>query len=373
MRPPIAFACFIAAGSVALATTVSAAPCAGFGDVDTGNSAYCAAVTYLKSKGITTGCGDGSNYCPNDYVTRLQMALFLQRMGKGGSLNTVGDVTTTVSGGGGNVANETGATVGGGLFNSATAEYATVPGGDTNKAEGEHSTVGGGSSNRTTGADATIAGGSSNYASGSAATIGGGFSNRATGAYATVPGGRANDAAGNYSFAAGRRAKANATGSFAFADSNDVDFESNTSNTFRVRATNGVRFVVGIDGDGATTWSCLLTDGSSWSCSSDRNQKQDFVELDGGEVLDRLSSMPVYAWSPKGANANLRHYGPTAQDFHAAFGLGDSDIMIGQQDADGVALAAIKGLHGKVVAENAELKARLGAMEARLAELEAAR
>ena len=32
----------------------------------------------------------------------------------------------------------------------------------------------------------------------------------------------------------------------------------------------------------------------------------------------------------------------------AAFGLGDDDKMIGMQDADGVALAAIQGLNAKL-------------------------
>ncbi len=34
-----------------------------------------------------------------------------------------------------------------------------------------------------------------------------------------------------------------------------------------------------------------------------------------------------------------------AQDFYAAFGLGNSDTHIGTVDADGVALAAIQGLY----------------------------
>jgi hypothetical protein len=76
--------------------------------------------------------------------------------------------------------------------------------------------------------------------------------------------------------------------------------------------------------------------------------KQDLVPLDGAAVLDKLAAMPVYAWSPKGGNSHVRHYGPMAQDFMAAFGLGDDDKMIGMQDADGVALAAIQGLNAKL-------------------------
>jgi hypothetical protein len=81
--------CFIVAGLLAVLTgrSVLAANCDGFTDVDSADSTYCSAVTYIKDKGITLGC-TGTQYCPNNYVTRLQMALFLQRMGKGDSTNT---------------------------------------------------------------------------------------------------------------------------------------------------------------------------------------------------------------------------------------------------------------------------------------------
>ena len=53
---------------------------------------------------------------------------------------------------------------------------------------------------------------------------------------------------------------------------------------------------------------------------------------------------------------------PWRRDFHAAFGLGDSDKSIGFQDADGVALAAIQGL-------NAKLETKLAEQSAEVAEL----
>ena len=80
--------------------------------------------------------------------------------------------------------------------------------------------------------------------------------------------------------------------------------------------------------------------------------------------------MPIYQWQPKdGPNAELIHFGPMAQDFYAAFGLGDSDKSIGLQDADGVALAAIQGLHQMLQQKDREiarLQSRLQAVEAKL-------
>ncbi|NJO05922.1 MAG: hypothetical protein HC876_10595 [Chloroflexaceae bacterium] len=46
-----------------------------------------------------------------------------------------------------------------------------------------------------------------------------------------------------------------------------------------------------------------------------------------------------------------------AQDFAAAFGLGADDISITTVDADGVALAAIQGLHTLVQEQDAQINA----------------
>jgi len=281
--------------------------------------------------------------------------------------NVVTSIYGTVGGGNNNRA-------GNGVGTGNDAAAATVAGGVGNTASGNSSVVGGGAANTASGLSSAVVGGESNDASGDRSVVGG-FNNTASGA-SSVAFGSSNLVQGFGSVGLGRRTKIPGDGTFAFADSNDFDFSTAVANSFRVRATGGVRFVVDIDGTGAITWSCLLVTGSGWNCSSDRNLKQDLVLLDGRAVLDRLSAMPVYAWSPKGRNAHLRHYGPMAQDFHAAFALGDDDTMIGMQDADGVALAAIKGLDAKLKERDAtitELRERLSNLESLHAELAALR
>jgi hypothetical protein len=54
--------------------------CAGFTDVTVFNS-FCTNVQWIKNRGITQGCGAGATYCPNDPVSRLQMAAFMNRLG----------------------------------------------------------------------------------------------------------------------------------------------------------------------------------------------------------------------------------------------------------------------------------------------------
>ncbi len=58
-----------------------------------------------------------------------------------------------------------------------------------------------------------------------------------------------------------------------------------------------------------------------------------------------------------------------AQDFHAAFGLGVSEKLIDTIDPDGVALAAIQGLHALAQEREADLGKRLAEKDAEIAEL----
>ena len=82
---------------------------------------------------------------------------------------------------------------------------------------------------------------------------------------------------------------------------------------------------------------------------SDRNLKTDLVPVNPETVLARLTAMPIESWRFTNEVAGIRHVGPLAQDFKAAFGLGNSDKTIGYLDASGVALAAVRGLNQKLV------------------------
>lgn len=117
----------------------------------------------------------------------------------------------------------------------------------------------------------------------------------------------------------------------------------------------------------------------SWSALSDRNVKTAIEPSDTRAVLDKLVAMPVSEWSYIAQGEDIRHIGPMAQDFSAAFGVGENDTTISTVDADGVALAAIQGLNQKLEtelaqsrAENAGLQAQLQQLADRLAALEAA-
>jgi hypothetical protein len=243
--------------------------------------------------------------------------------------NRVTDSFGTVGGGGGNQAGDDAGTTGGRSF----------------------ATVGGGGSNISSGFGATVVGGVFNVASGESATVEGGFDNAADGQAATVGGGTGGIAAGDYSFVAGRRAR-NTTlshdGVFLFADSTDADFNSSAADEFAVRASGGFRFRT----SSSLATGCNLPAGSgTFSCTSDERTKRDFEAVDPREVLGGVARLPVRTWRFESEAPPVRHLGPTAQDFHRAFGLGSDETSIGLPDANGVALAAIKGLNTKLRAE----------------------
>jgi hypothetical protein len=256
-----------------------------------------------------------------------------------------------------------------------TGFASTVGGGYGNTAMGLQATVGGGNQNVASDNVSTVAGGELNIASAPASTVGGGDTNIASGFASTVPGGWTNTASGQYSFAAGYRAKASTDGSFIWADQRLFDFGPSVPNFFGVRATGGVGFTVAINpSTGAVTQFCNLLPGTpSWQCTSDRDAKENFIAADGKDILRRLVAMPLSSWSFKGTDPSIRSLGPTAQDFYKAFGLGSDNKMIANLNLEGVALAAIQGLHQTVRQqmrakdkEIGQLKRKLEAIEARL-------
>ncbi len=305
----------------------------------------------------------------------------------GGYNNTANIIYTTISGGYNNTATGSSATVGGGGNNKASSTNATVAGGNSNTASGTYSSVGGGLyntaseyyasvvggySNTASNMDSTVGGGSYNTSSGEGATVGGGNYNTASGLYATVPGGRNNLAQGNYSFAAGRKARAYNQGCVVIADSTDAYEDCTNDNRFVFRVTNA--FYIWTKSD-HTAGVLLPTGGSAWSSLSDRNVKENFKAVDGEALLKKLAKMKITTWNYKAQDASIRHMGPMAQDFYAAFGLGEDDRHISTIDADGVALAAIQALYQQNLqlrAENDALKSQLDDLEARLDALEAA-
>jgi hypothetical protein len=288
----------------------------------------------------------------------------------GGSSNDVYGVFDFVGGGSNNIA-QGGSSydfIGGGTGNSVAASYATVGGGYQNSAGGSvgYTTVGGGYQNSATGTYGTVGGGANNTASGGYSAVGGGYFNKATGTGAAVPGGVGNTATAAGSFAAGQDAAAGNSGAFVWSDGSATT-SSGANNQFVARASGGFVFYTS---SGSSAGAQLPAGSGSWSSLSDRAAKNDFAPINAQSVLAEVTSLPMTSWSYK-TEPGVRHVGPMAQDFFAAFNVGEDNRHIADVDESGVALAAIKGLNEKLESDNTELKQENSLLSRRLDELEA--
>ena len=144
-------------------------------------------------------------------------------------------------------------------------------------------------------------------------------------------------------------------GSFHFADTfaRERGNHPERDNQFMVHALGGFNFVTGQTPRGQNTGAFLRPGSSSWYYVSDRDAKTSSLEVNASAVVEGLSKIKVYRWRYSGNHSGYLHLGPMAQDMHAAFSLGEHADRISASDADGVALAAIKGLYHKISHLNA--------------------
>ena len=135
---------------------------------------------------------------------------------------------------------------------------------------------------------------------------------------------------------------------------------------FVARFANGYNLYT----NSARTSGVTMTAGAgSWSTISDKNKKENYEEVDGEEILKKLSTTPIMKWNYISQKEHIKHIGPFAQDFYAAFDLGDDGKSISTIDPDGIALKAIQTLY----ATQLELKTKtekIAELESRLEKLE---
>lgn len=206
----------------------------------------------------------------------------------------------------------------------------------------------------------------------------GGYQTRASGIYSFAMGSGAEATAqstialgeevkadGAHAIVLGRGAGAGGfSGTFTWADaSTTTTFLNTAQNSFQIRASGGVRLLTN---NAATVGVSLNAGGSSWNVISDRNRKYDFAEVDGENVLSRIRTLPVTTWRYRDEEASVRHIGPMAQDWHAAFGFSADSTTINMSDLDGVNLAASQALERRT----SELRAQLAERDARIRTLE---
>ena len=362
----------VAGGAVNAASNVRATIGGGAANVASGVQSTVAGGNFNRAIGGGSAMGGGADNLASGEFAVIAGGSFNTASGyhatiAGGTNNFASAIGATVGGGGmdaldffGNQANAIASTIGGGISNVAESggQYGVIAGGQANRIQGaspanvKFATIGGGVNNKVLLGGGTVGGGNTNTASGFDATVGGGNNNIAGGPGATVPGGNSNSAAGAFSFSAGFRAKAVNDGCFAWADNTNADFSCTTNNAFTARASGGIYL---FSSAGLATGCQIPAGGGAWACSSSRETKTDFTTMNPIDVLKRVAGLPMTQWRYRTEVSGARHVGPMAEDFHAAFGLGDSTKTINVMDASGVALAAIQGLYKLIEERDREI------------------
>lgn len=161
---------------------------------------------------------------------------------------------------------------------------------------------------------------------------------------------------------------------FAYSAGVVADISSNQAVTSLNGLTGQLTLAAGSGIVLDTTGNTLTISAAS---TSDRNVKTDFGEVDSQGILAKLVGLPIESWRYTNEVSDIRHIGPMAQDFKAAFGLGHTDKYIGTVDEEGVALAAIQALNQKLQQQDKEkdgqiesLKEQNQMLEKRLSDLE---
>ncbi len=144
-----------------------------------------------------------------------------------------------------------------------------------------------------------------------------------------------------------------------------------------MRVRNGDDMVIfALDEAGNVTMGGALTE------ASDVNVKENFAPVDGADILARIAKLSITTWNYMSDDPSVRHMGPMAQDFYAAFGLGSDNTHIAPLDVNGVLLVGMQTLIAQseqqavqiqqLEQENAALEQRLDLLEAQVNALLAA-
>ena len=171
-------------------------------------------------------------------------------------------------------------------------------------------------------------------------------------------------ASGDNSTAMGSDASTNGfDGSFVYGDNSGTSTSVISPNAFVVRAQ---RVWFGKSGNQTigsgryieTSTGAYLSNGGDWTNASSRALKHFFAAENADSVLERVAALPVQSWSYRAESPSVRHLGPTAEDFYAAFGLGDGAEAIGTGDLGGVNLLAVQALERRTRALQEQLNAK---------------
>lgn len=181
-----------------------------------------------------------------------------------------------------------------------------------------------------------------------------GYHAEANGNYSTAFG-FYTQANGVNSVSMGYQCKANHNGCFIYNDASNLApyLLTIAANQFMARAAGGFIFYTNST---ATSGVTLAAGSGSWASLSDSTKKENFELVNYSDILEKVKKIKIYTWNYKSQSPNIRHVGPTAQEFSRLFNLGENNTTINTVDIDGVNMAAIKALAEKSVLLDEKVK-----------------
>lgn len=171
-------------------------------------------------------------------------------------------------------------------------------------------------------------------------------------------------AEGDYSIAIGYKSRPSHEGAIVLSDRSTNAFTVSTAeNQFMVRAAGGT--IIYSDAE-MTTGVSLAAGSGSWSTLSDSTLKENIELPDVDQIMKKAKALDVYSWNYIAQNDSIRHIGPMAQDFYAAFGFGEDERTISAVDFDGINFLLLKTL----IEKEEELSEKINLIEKLSLELE---
>ncbi|MBA2250715.1 MAG: tail fiber domain-containing protein [Chitinophagaceae bacterium] len=185
-------------------------------------------------------------------------------------------------------------------------------------------------------------------------------------------------ASGIYSTAMGSDVNTNGQqGAFIIGDNNPngegITF-SGKDNEFVARFNNGYYLLTTGDGTPLTPRMGVQIghNGNAWVSICDKNRKENFEQLDGEDVLQKIAKINFTSWNYKQQDPKIyRHYGIMAQDFYNAFGKDKfgtigNDTTVNPIDMIGIDMTAIQALEKRTN----ELKNQNAVLNKKVAEVD---
>ncbi len=184
------------------------------------------------------------------------------------------------------------------------------------------------------------------------------------------------------------------SGNFIFGDGSAGGISTSATDGFTAKCSGGAIFW---SDAGLTTGVSLAAGGASWAPISDKNKKENLVELSYTDILNRVENLPIYSYNFIGNPVQQKCMGPVAQDWHGPNGFpldpiveevedpeNEGETITVQREAKdklsieimdmlGVCLASIKALvdkNNQLQAQVVSLQSQNQLFESRLSKLE---